>query len=263
MSSTTTSEKVLSVRNLDLVFPLRHYRERTVRNVFVDLVSRPVDTLLKTRETLHILQDISFSVRKGERVGILGINGSGKTSLCRCIAGMLSPASGEIRIKGACRAVFDTQVGVIPELTGRENARLLATLLYPDESPVRIAELVDEATSFADLGEFLDAPFETYSMGMRARLMLSLITARPTELLILDEVYDNTDRFFQMKMTERLKRFIHSSDAVLFVSHSAGLLREICNRAIVIHRHKIAFDGPVEEALAEYDRLNAPAPSQA
>ena len=256
MSSTTTSDQVLSVRNLDLMFRLRHYRERTLRNVFVDLVSKPVDSLLKPRESLHILRDISFSVRKGERLGILGVNGSGKTSLCRCIAGMLSPAGGEIRIRGACRAIFDTQVGVIPELTGRENARLLATLLFPGEPPARIDELVAEATAFAELGDFLDVPFETYSMGMRARLLLSLITARPAELLILDEVYDNTDRFFQKKMTERMNRFIHSSDAVIFVTHSGDLLRDICNRAIVIHQHRIAFDGPVDEALAEYDRLN-------
>ncbi len=256
MSSTITSEKVLTVRGLDLLFRLRHYRERTVRNVFVDLVSKPVDSLLKQRETLHLLRDISFSLHKGERLGILGVNGSGKTSLCRCIAGMLSPARGKIQIKGACRAIFDTQVGVIPELTGRENARLLATLLFPEESQARIEELVADATSFAELGDFLDVPFETYSMGMRARLLLSLITAKPAELLILDEVYDNTDRFFQKKMTERMNRFIHSSDAVIFVTHSADLLREICTRAIVLHQNRVAFDGPVSDALARYDQLN-------
>jgi ABC-type polysaccharide/polyol phosphate transport system ATPase subunit len=262
MNSTTTSEKILSVDKLNVVFRLRYYEQRTVRGVFVDLATRPVDALLKTQDSLHILKNISFSLSKGDRVAVLGVNGSGKTSLCRCIAGMLSPASGEIKIRGRCRAVFDTGVGVIPELTGRENARLLATLMFPEEDSARVARLAQEAMEFSELGGFLDVPYETYSQGMKARLFLSVVTAKPADLLIFDEVYDNTDRFFQAKMTERLARFIHGADAFLFVSHSAEQIKKSCNRAIVLHESKIAFDGDVDRALEVYDFLNGVFPEK-
>lgn len=253
------SDDILKVRGLDLVLKLRVHEARTLRDAFVSWTKDPKGQLAQGKESLHVLQSISFSLKKGERVALLGVNGSGKTTLCRCIAGMYQPTKGEVNLQGECRALFDTQGGVIPELTGRENARLLAYFLYPRESDERILDIVEEATTFSELGSFLDAPYETYSLGMRARLFLSIVTARPADLLILDEVYDNTDQFFQRKMTERLTNFIHDSKAVLFVSHAPELVRKVCDRAIVLHESKIAYDGPVDKALRAYEFLHAPA----
>ena len=262
MSSTTSSENtqmsspVLQVKDLHLALRLRRHENRTLRSAFVDLMKSPAQNLFSSQESLLVLKNIEFNVHPGERVALLGVNGSGKTTLCRCIAGMLHPSAGQVQVNGECRAFFDTQAGIIPELTGRENSHLLASFLYPNLSGKEKQELLEEAHQFSELGQFLDAPFENYSLGMKARLFLSLVTSRPTDLLILDEVYDNTDQFFQKKMTARLLNFIHSSRAVIFVSHSAELVKNLCNRAIVLHENKIAYDGSVDKAFDVYNFLN-------
>ena len=260
MSFITTSENskqapVLQVQDLHLALRLRRHQNRTLRSAFVDLIKTP-QNIIASQESLLVLKNIEFTVHPGERVALLGVNGSGKTTLCRCIAGMLHPTAGQVRVHGECRAFFDTQAGIIPELTGRENSHLLTSFLYPHLEASAKQELIEEAHAFSELGTFLDAPFENYSLGMKARLFLSLVTARPTDLLILDEVYDNTDQFFQKKMTARLLNFIHSSRAVLFVSHSQELVKNLCNRAIVLHENKVAYDGSVDQAFDVYNFLN-------
>lgn len=256
MSSTITSDVVLSVRGLNLVFRLSYNRKTTVRDLFIDFTSNPIETILRGKDSLHLLRNIDLELRQGDRLAILGVNGSGKTSLCRSIAGIFTPASGEITINGTCRAVFDANVGVMPELTGRENAHLLASLFFPEESEQGLDCIVNEATEFSELKKFLDVPYETYSLGMKARLFLSVVTAKSANLLILDEILDNTDRFFQKRMTERLMKFIQSAQAVIFVSHSHEHIKNTCNRAIVLHNSRIAYDGPVDKALVTYDFLN-------
>jgi ABC-type polysaccharide/polyol phosphate transport system ATPase subunit len=186
-------------------------------------------------------------------VGLLGVNGTGKTSLCRCIAGIYAPTSGKIAMNGRLRAIFDTAVGIQPELTGMENARLLAELIYP-ESDYDRERLVQEATEFSELGKFLDVPYRLYSNGMQARLCLSLISSQPCDLLILDEVFDGADAFFREKIAARILKMISRSGAVLFVSHGADQIQRVCNRLIVIRDGSIAHDGDVEEGLALYAR---------
>lgn len=258
MSSITTSEEIASVVGLSLAFQLRQYRANSVRQLFVDAVHNPRQTFFRPQRSHYVLKEVCLSLKDGDRVGLLGVNGSGKTTLCRCIAGMLRPDRGTIHVKGSCRAIFNTTAGVIPELTGRENGELLARFLYPDQSDAEIARLLKEAFDFSELGAFLDAPYETYSQGMKGRLSLSVLTAKSSDLLILDEVYDNTDQFFQAKMSLRMQQVIHASRAVLFVSHSKDLIRRSCNRALVLHQNRIVFDGSVTKALAAYELLNSP-----
>ena len=247
---------------MNLVLRTAQYRQTSLRDAFVDFARSPLNSLLRCQDNLHLLRNVSFKIKRGERVAILGVNGSGKTTLCRSIAGMCQPETGHIRIRGTCRAIFDTYAGVISELTGRENARLLMTLLFPAETSKVTTAWAEEAAEFSELGTSLDTPWETYSLGMKARLFLSVITSRPVDLLILDEVYDNTDQFFQKKMTQRLDRFIRESQAFLFVSHSKELAARLCERAIVLASGKIAYDGPIERAFWVYDRLHDPRPPQ-
>ncbi len=249
------SDFLLDLADLHLVYDLRMYEQRSIRDLVLSTARAPLESLFRARDVRHLLQGITFQVRRGERVGILGINGSGKTSLCRLIAGMLTPASGRMTLQGECRAIFNTMAGIIPELTGAENARLLARLLYPSESSHALDSVVKEALEFTELGDLLRTPFETYSQGMKARLCLAVVTAKTSDLLILDEVYDNTDQFFQRKMTVRLRRFIDEAGATLFVSHSPSHVRAVCNRVIVLDRSKLVFDGGVEAGIAAYQAL--------
>ena len=141
-------------------------------------------------------------------------------------------------------------VGIYPELTGRENANILIDFLYPDMKD-RIAKL-QEALDFSELGEFLETPFKYYSNGMQARLCLSVLTIEPTDLLILDEVFEGADQFFREKIATRVIKMIQDSGAVIFVSHSEDQLRRVCNRAVVINNGRVGFDGSLDEGFAYY-----------
>jgi ABC-type polysaccharide/polyol phosphate transport system ATPase subunit len=247
---------IVDVRNVNLIFNTKIYNDFSMRDRFIKTLKNPWESLLKTPDQIHILRDISFTAQKGERIGLLGVNGVGKTTLCRCLAGVYAPTMGKIKIQGQVRAVFDVAVGIQPELTGRENAKLLAEFIYGDV-PHR-SELVEEALEFSELKEFLDAPYRIYSNGMQARLCLSLISAFPTDVLILDEVFEGADRFFRDKIAQRIRQMIEKSGVVFFVSHTTEQVRQVCNRVIVLQSGRIAYDGPVDPGLEYYDSQTAP-----
>lgn len=253
MISTSTSEPILKVSNLDLVLKVPMYRSWTWRDHFVNFSKDPLGTLFSEKDRYHLIQNLSFEVHEGERIGILGVNGVGKTSLCRCIAGMYAPTRGKISVQKPIRAIFNTQVGIMPELTGRENAKLLAQFMFPEEKDTD--SIVEEALEFSELGKFIDVPYRTYSNGMQTRLSLSLVSSRPSRLLILDEVFDGADQFFRKKIASRVMNMIDRSGAVLFVSHDTEQVLKVCNRVLVIHKGHLIYDGPPKEALGTYNGL--------
>jgi ABC-type polysaccharide/polyol phosphate transport system ATPase subunit len=216
MNSTKTSDTLLEVKNLKVHFQIDHYLRQDIRDLFVSALTHPINFLFEPKEIFYALKGISFTVEKGMRLGILGVNGSGKTTLCRCLAGMIVAQQGKIIQHGEVRAIFDTGTGVMPELTGRENAYLLARLFYPAIKD--LTPLVDEAIEFSEIGHFIDTPFKQYSKGMQSRLLLSLISSQKTDVLILDEVFDGADHFFQKKIAERMINFIEKAGATIFVS---------------------------------------------
>lgn len=253
MSSTVSSDQLISLENVRVYFDLEHYQHRGLRDVFVSALTHPVEFFFKEKEIFYVLDGISFNLSKGSRLGILGVNGSGKTTLCRCLAGMMKPQEGKIETSKNVRAIFDTGTGVLPELTGRENAHLLARLFFPGEK--NLTPLVEEAIQFSELGHFIDTPFKTYSKGMQSRLLLSLISAKTSDVLILDEVFDGADLFFQKKMAERMKKLIQAAGATVFVSHAPDQIRQVCNKVMVINRGKIHFMGEVEEGIQAFLEL--------
>lgn len=231
------------------------YEANNLRDFFIKGVRAPIDFLLKPKEKFLALDDISFEVKRGDRIGILGINGSGKTTLCRCLSGMLVPSEGSVETHGEVRPIFNTTISVLPELTGRENAEMLALLLFPDLTPEERQSLVNEGLAFAELGDFLDVPFKSYSRGMQARLCLSVITARPCDLLILDEVFEGADLSFQKKISKRTLSMIEDSGAVVLVSHFPEHIKLSCNRVLIIDKSKLVFDGDVDKGLNLYNKI--------
>lgn len=254
-SNSAASAPILEVRDLSLTFKANVHRHWTWRDWFVGMTGKRSLTSLQAGDPLKVLKSVSFSVNPGERVGILGVNGTGKTSLCRCIAGVYRPSSGQIRLQGQVRAIFDTSIGIYPELTGRENARLLAKFMYPGMNKEH-EEMVREALEFSGLGEFIDVPYRLYSNGMQARLCLSMISCRPGNLLILDEVFDGADLFFREKISGRIHSLIEKSTAALFVSHSPDQIKRVCSRVLILHQGRVAHDGDVADGLTTYRELN-------
>ena len=242
------SDELIQVQNVSLTFKQAAHRPQTLRDAFVQWTTR------RTRREvidIRVLKNISMTVRRGDRLGVLGVNGAGKSTLCRALAGFYNPHRGCISRFGQVRAIFFTAVGIYPDLTGRENGRLLLHFLYP-QCPERHEELLSEALEFSELGPSLDFPFRTYSNGMQARLCLSLVSCLPSDVLILDEVFDGADQFFQVKIARRILSLIERSGAVVFVSHSTEQLAMVCNRALVLVEGRIGFDGDVRDAIEYY-----------
>lgn len=254
MASIESSNLLLSVENLKVHFELEHFQHKSVREVFVSMVGHPIKHFFRTKEILPVIDGISFELRRGTRLGIIGINGCGKTTLCRCIAGMMRPTSGKILSTAEIRAIFDTSTGVIGELTGKENAFLLARLFFPKIKDLK--PIVEEALEFSELGHFVDIPFNRYSKGMQSRLLLSLISSIPTDLLILDEVFDGADVFFQQKLADRMKNFIERAGATIFVSHTYEQISKVCNEVMILKDGKIHFRGDPKLGWEEYLKLN-------
>jgi ABC-type polysaccharide/polyol phosphate transport system ATPase subunit len=250
MNSSSPSNILLEAKNLHLEYRVRLYAHMGLRDSFIAAVKNPWDFVMKSPDMLPVLRGLNLTLHKGDRLGILGVNGAGKTSLCRILCGMIKPQIGTLETYGSVEAIFDVATGVMPELTGRENAYLLARLFYDTREVPK--EQVEEALSFSELGPFLDMPYKTYSRGMQARLVLSLISAKTSQILILDEVFDGADIFFREKIAARMMKKIENSDAVVFVSHGPEQMLQLCNRVVVLSQGEIVFDGPPQEAIDYY-----------
>lgn len=246
------SEKklLLQVKNLDLAFPIRTYKVSTVRDAVVSTLMNPLSSF-KDQGAFHALKNVTFEARAGERIGLLGVNGAGKSTLCRCISGFYTPPSGEIIRGGNVRALFESSLAMYPELSGKENLKVLAEIFY-DPKVQDIPKIIEESIEFSELGGFIDAPVKVYSKGMLLRLSLSLLSAIPADILILDEVFDGADEFFREKLAGRIKNLIDNSGVVIFVSHQDHHLLEVCNRVLLINDGAVIFDGSPEESLRVY-----------
>ena len=252
MNSTSSSKVVLNVENLHMTYNAELFKGSSLKDVFV----RRVTFQGVRSNTLHVLRGVSFTLCEGDIVGVLGVNGSGKTTLCRLISGILSPVSGHATVNGECRSIFNTTVGVLPELTGRENASLLIKFIFPKLSLREQDEILRDALLFSELNEFLDIPFQNYSKGMQARLCLSIISSRPSDLLILDEVFDGADLFFQEKIRNRITDVIKNSGATILVSHTLDQIQTVCNKVLVLDDGKVQYFGDVDKGIKAYRFLD-------
>lgn len=246
---------LLEISGLDLSYPLKLFKSTSAKDVFIEAIRSPMSLFHKKSEN-HVLKNINLKIQQNDKIALVGVNGSGKTSLCRCISGILAINKGRIEKKCQIRSVIQTEAGFFSELTGRENARLLSFFLYQELDDKERDELVRESIEFSGLGAFIDAPIDTYSSGMKSRLSLALTTARPQELLILDEVYSHADEFFQVKMQDRIAKQVEQSGAVIMVSHYEKDIINLCNRGVVLHEGEVKYDGKLETALAAYRFMN-------
>ena len=252
MTFTSSSNYIAKLENIDLSFTLPVFHSDSIRNMFTSALSHPLKYFRSRPKKLSVFENLSLKVKEGDRIGLVGPNGVGKTSLCRIIAGVYRPQKGKVVVDGHVRAIFDTSIGIHPELTGRENANMLAEFLYPLTPDKK--SLVEECLEFSELGEFLDTPFKYYSNGMKSRLCLSLVSAQANDLLILDEVFDGADQFFRKKITKRIIDLIEGCGSVIFVSHSFQQIKTVCNRVVVLKNGAIVYDGSPDIAEKIYTK---------
>jgi lipopolysaccharide transport system ATP-binding protein len=206
-----------------------------------------------------VLQDVTFSMGRGEAVGIVGRNGAGKSTLLKMIAGTLQPTVGSLAVRGRVSAILELGMGFNPEFTGRDNARYACGLLGFDRDTIE--RLVPDIESFADIGAYFDQPVRTYSSGMTMRVAFAVATASRPDLLIVDEALSVGDAAFQRKSFRRIEDFLAQGTSLLFVSHGTESVKRICDRAIWLNAGHVAQDGSSKAVVEAYERsmLGAPA----
>lgn len=207
----------------------------------------------KNQETFQALYPLSVKVRKGSFFGIIGQNGSGKSTLLQVISGILQPTTGNVSIQGKIAALLELGAGFNPEYTGRENARLNAQIL--GVSGREFEYIMPDIESFADIGEFIDAPVKTYSSGMFVRLAFAVQACIDPDILIVDEALAVGDIFFRLKCYERLERLRKQGCTVILVTHSMDDVMHYCDEVLLLHHGNAIYQGDATEAINRYYTL--------
>lgn len=209
----------------------------------------------KTIEETYTVKNISFSISKGEAIGVVGQNGAGKSTLLKIITGTLHPTTGKIVAHGKIAAILELGMGFHADLTGRQNAYHSAGLMgYTSE---QIDAVIGDIEAFAEIGEYFDEPVRTYSSGMQMRVAFATITAYRPEILIVDEALSVGDAYFQHKSFERIRKFQKEGTTLLLVSHDRAAIQAICDRVLLLEKGHIIKDGAPEEVMDFYNAIIA------
>ena len=209
-----------------------------------------LDFIKKNNRKFTALKNVNIEINQGEVVGIIGRNGSGKSTLLRVISGIYPPDTGEVHAAGDISLLAGLGTGFSGHQTGRENALLYGSILGHNEDEMR--EKLDEIIEFSELGDFIDEPLRTYSAGMKARLGLAVASAIHPHILLIDEVLGVGDPNFKEKSKEKILSMVKGASTVVIVSHSFGLMTDICDRVILLHHGEVVHDGPPQESIKKY-----------
>ena len=242
----------------DVVQRFRVIQERhdTLREAFARITQRRT-----TYHEFEAVKHVSFQISKGEVVGIIGRNGSGKSTILKLVAGVYAPTSGRVQVQGSIAPLIELGAGFHHELTGRENIMLNGLLLGLSRRQVQEREA--RIIEFAELGEFIDSPIKQYSSGMYVRLAFSVATEVDPDILIVDEILSVGDGGFREKCFDRIRQFRNSGKTILMVSHDMCNMREFCDRVLLVHNGALIEQGEPAYVINCYEALLAsPQPLQ-
>jgi ABC-type polysaccharide/polyol phosphate transport system ATPase subunit len=241
----------LHLRHVDVEFPIYQASARSLKKILIAGTTRGnLARDAHDRVLVRALRDVSFDIMDGERIGIIGANGAGKTTLLKVLAGIFKPTNGRAVISGRTTALINSNVGLSPGATGRENIVLRG--MYMDVHPREMRERIGAIAEFTELGSYLDMPVHTYSAGMMVRLAFAVSTCINPEILILDEWIAAGDAHFLAKAQRRMEDFVSGSSIVVFASHSLELVELWCRKAIYLQGGVLRGFGPTDEMIARY-----------
>ncbi len=238
-------EKIVEFKEVTKVYEL--YHNVSYKEILFNLFRKKRRDL---KEYFTALEGISFSIKRGESVGIIGKNGSGKSTTLGLIAGVLKPNSGKVEVRESVSPLLELGGGFHPDLNAYENIKLNGVLLG---MPLKkIEEKLDDIVAFAELGDFASQPIHVYSSGMLARLGFSIVTQLDPQLLLIDEVLAVGDEQFRAKCIGLMQQFKRDGVTIILVSHNPSDIKAICDRVIWIDEHKIVADGETDKILELY-----------
>ena len=234
---------IVRLENIALHFP----RQRGILTGILDLL-RGKMTAGKGKFTA--LKNVDLEVKKGEVLGVIGRNGSGKSTMLRVMAGIYRPDEGSVEVCGRTSLLAGVSVGLNHNLTGRENVHLYGSILGHNKETME--SMMDDILDFSEIGEFFEQPLRTYSSGMKARLGIAIASAIEPEILLIDEVLGVGDPQFREKSKKRILQLVKNTSTVVLVSHSFGLMKEICDRVVLIHKGEIITIGIPDDVIKAY-----------
>jgi lipopolysaccharide transport system ATP-binding protein len=240
----------IDARDVSVLFPLYHGNSRSLKKLLVAAASGRLAEDKQHRVVVRALSDINFSLRSGERLGLVGSNGAGKTTLLRVLAGIYEPVTGHVRLRGTLNALLDPSLGMNAELTGRENIMLRG--LYNGLPRPMLARLEEDVIEFSELSDFIDLPMRIYSAGMSVRLGFALATAMRPKILLMDEWFLAGDASFMEKARMRLEEMVRAADILVLSSHNDTVVREWCTRVMWLEKGRVRADGPAQEVMAQF-----------
>lgn len=240
---------IVKIDNVSMKFVLDQNKIKSLKEFVVRAISKKLKY-----EDFWALKDVSFSVKKGDVVGIVGRNGSGKSTILKCIAGIYRPTKGTITVQGNIVPMLELGSGFDTEMTGKENIFLNGAILgYSKEF---LESKYYEIVEFSELGNFIYEPIRTYSSGMLMRLAFSIATVVNPEILIVDEILAVGDAKFQKKSHARMMELMSGGTTVFFVSHSIKQVREMCNKVVWLNQGEVKMIGSTEEVCDAYEDWN-------
>lgn len=237
----------IQIENLSIKFRIYHDRSPSLKDSFANFFKRNRHSAYSD---LLAIKKVSFEVKAGDRIGLVGHNGAGKSTLLKALCRVYEPSEGKITVSGRVAPLLEIGAGFHPEFTGRENIYLNGSIL--GFSRQELAEIEPEVIDFAELEEFIDTPVKYYSTGMYMRLAFSLATAMHPDILVLDEIFAGGDAAFMVKAKARMHALIDKASIMIMVSHDHVLIQSLCNRVIWLDHGSIIADGPPAEVVERY-----------
>lgn len=236
---------MIRIDNVSMEFDLGIDKSFSLKQGFVDIFKKK-----KKREKFKALNGVSFHIKKGEVVGIVGQNGAGKSTLLKVVSGVMKPTCGKVEVFGKISPMIELGAGFDPELTARENIFLNGAILGYSEQFLN--DKFEEIVDFSELRDFLDVPIKNFSSGMTAKLAFSIATIVDPEILIVDEILSVGDLKFQEKSKKKMMSMINGGTTVLFVSHSLDQIKDLCSRVIWLEHGNIKMVGDALEVCDKY-----------
>ncbi|GAY09176.1 ABC transporter ATP-binding protein [Pseudonocardia sp. N23] len=243
------TEPSIDIRGAAVDFPIFDAKSRSLKKAVLGKAGGRIGTDSKV-PIIEALHDINISLRKGDRVALVGHNGAGKSTLLRLMSGIYEPTRGRAVVRGKVAPVFDLAVGMDPEITGLDN--ILIRGLFLGMTKKQMESKVDDIAEFTELGDYLEMPLRTYSTGMRVRLALGVVTSIDPEILLLDEGIGAVDAAFLAKARDRLNELVERSGILVFASHSDEFLADLCDTAIWMEHGSIREHGSLRDVLHHY-----------
>ena len=241
------NDNIIEVNNVTMRFNLAEQRTDTLKEYVLKLISGKLHF-----NEFYALKNVSFQIKRGEAVALIGKNGSGKSTMLKILAGVMYPTEGSVEVNGSMAPLIELGAGFDLELTARENIYLNGAILGHDR--VFMDQHFEEIVDFSELRDFLDVPLKNYSSGMTARLGFSIATVIQADILVVDEVLAVGDVRFQEKCKEKIANLLERGTTLLFVSHSEDQVKQLCPKAVWLDHGNLMAFGDTEEIYAMYEQ---------